>query len=319
MNYGSTKSAPSNVQPEIENVEEILASNPTRKYSFGVLAVMAVVGLVSFGVLLANGNIPSSLRGITQKASSFRDIMTSESIYAPLQFQDTTHYTLIPKFLAKYGLDGTAELSENDYNVSSSKGWMSVELFEGAACSGESYGVGGVVVGQCLNVYGYEDVDYERSLVFECSDDGSVILKTYNASDCSSDFTSKRLGTEGCKEPSDELYDEIYHSVKCSAAGALPLQGSFDLFKAYVGNKDVAIFEANPINTCITLIADHSFTFGHFNKEPNYYIYDSEDCSGQSSTETLTQDYTEFSDHETDFPMDAEVVYTWEYYDSRSN
>ena len=93
----------------------------------------------------------------------------------------------------------------------------------------------------------------------------------------------------------------------------------FFFYRAYVGNKDVAIFEANPVSTCIQLIADHSFSFGHFNKEPNYLIYDSLDCSGQSSTESLEQDYTEFSDHEDDFPMDAEIVYTWEYYDSRSN
>lgn len=173
---------------------------------------------------------------------------------------------------------------------------------------------------------------------------GLVVLKTYNTSDCNNDdYTSTKIGSEGCKEPDDELYDDIYHMVSCSTEGPLPLQGSYDLFKyvayisiyygftyqqlmsrncihrAYVGNKDVALFEANPVNTCIDLVADHSFSFGHFNKEPNYLIYDSQDCSGQSSTETLEQDYTEFSDHSEDFPMDAEIVYTWEYYDSRSN
>jgi len=315
MNYGTLESketVPPTSTQKMSEVDSIPAS-PARKYSIVVVVVVAIVSLV---LLASNGMLSTSLRGFT----SFRDIMTSESIYAPLQFQATTHYNLIPKFLEKYGLDGASEVSAADLEGSTaSKGWLSVELFEKATCTGTSYGIGGVVLGQCMNVYGYEDKYWERSIEFDCLDSGSVLLKVYNESNCGTDYVATQIGTTGCKEPDDELYDEIYHSVQCSAAGALPLQGSFDLFKAYVGNKDVAIFEANPVSTCIQLIADHSFSFGHFNKEPNYLIYDSLDCSGQSSTESLEQDYTEFSDHEDDFPMDAEIVYTWEYYDSRSN
>jgi len=316
MNYGTLEAKETVSFHEMSEADDV-PSSPAKRYSIAVVLVTFVVALVSVVVLVSNGMFTTSLRGFT----SFRDIMTSESIYAPLQFQATTHYNLIPKFLEKYGLDGATEVSAADLaDTTVSKGWLSVELFEKSSCTGTSYGIGGVVLGQCMNVYGFESKNWERSIEFDCLDSGSVLLKVYNESNCGTDdYVATQIGTTGCKEPDDELYDEIYHSVQCSSAGALPLQGSFDLFKAYVGNKDVAIFEANPIDTCIQLIADHSFSFGHFNKEPNYLIYDSLDCSGTSSTETLEQDYTEFSDHEDDFPMDAEIVYTWEYYDSRSN
>lgn len=163
MSYGSVK-LPSRVENQNSEEEHVMI-NHTQRYSIGVFA-FCTVALISFALLVNNGTI-TTLRGFTSK--SFRDIMTSESIYAPLQFQDTTHYTLLSKFLTKYGLDGADELSLSDYDSSTSHGWLSVELFEKATCTGTSYGVGGVVTGQCMNVYGHEDVMYERSLMFECA------------------------------------------------------------------------------------------------------------------------------------------------------
>lgn len=85
--------------------------------------------------------------------------------------------------------------------------------------------------------------------------------------------------------------------------------------------KNAVLFEASQLNTCMPITKDdekHSIMFDHFNKEANMDLfYNSDSCNGKAASADLASDCTEVSKSNPSFPLDAEISYTWEYYDSK--
>jgi len=166
MDYGSAKPAPSNQQVEEDGLTpyDETKSMLEHQKAFSSVFLICVFGLATVGgILLTSRNW--SVREVSSNPSSF--LVKSESTFAPLVLQETTHQNLIPKFFEKYGFNGDEDSTSSDF--SSSKGWAVVELYAASDCSGSVYSKGGISTGSCINVYGYNDAEYEQSLIVECS------------------------------------------------------------------------------------------------------------------------------------------------------
>lgn len=181
MNYGSSSTAPSNVAPTDEvNSSEIIerASAKSHQKAFTVVTIISVLGLTTAGVFLSSNNW-NSLRRSTAKSASF--MTTADSVFAPLILQDTTHETLIPVFMSKYGLTENEVLDgPNEWNSSTTKGWATIDLYQTSDCSGTSYYKGGISTGVCINVYNIDGNEEETSLIFDCTDEGAFVQHMFH-------------------------------------------------------------------------------------------------------------------------------------------
>lgn len=168
--YGSLKVSDIEHEAGFETVDGTSerASKSGNNYFVVFLVGVACILGASF---LVTVNI-DSIRGASVKTTSL--LQKSESIYAPLSLQEITHENMIPTLLEKYGLVGTEDVLDQydtTYDASTAtKGWAYVEVYKGSDCTSTEYTKGGILTGVCLPVYGYDDVDYEESLVFNCVD-----------------------------------------------------------------------------------------------------------------------------------------------------
>jgi len=325
-NYGTSNEIPSNDANDAEigivSKEEVITTSSSSN-SYYVGGVVGISCIVALGLLVSSDKIPS-IRSAASKTTSL--LQKSESLYAPLALQEVTHMNFIPTLLEKYGMVGTDDATGQYTSFDDvTKGWAYVEVYRGEECSSTEYVKGGMVTGQCLPVYGFDDVDYEESILFQC-DSGSVYQHKFNGSDCSQLLSTTKIASEGCKKRTSDSAGTYYHNMQCVSGGGLPVVGSYALFKGYIDQdpgvcKNAVLFEASKVDTCMPLKNDdeeHSVQFTYFNKEASVSLwYNSDSCSGKAADADLASDCTEVSKSNPEFPLDAELSYTWEYYDSK--